>query len=455
MKITYLAAASMLAMSLPSMGTAQSSGAAWRDTAKSVVRIVVKQRDGKFATGTGFVIAGEYIATADHVIENASEIKIIRTGLDEALQAEPIAEEPWQDLAILRVPGLKLPALKLYTGEAEATAQTEAVATVGFPGESDRYDRKLSTSPSIQPGAIQRIVRGSYNNGSGVPFSIIEFGPTLGPGYSGGPVLDQCGRVIGVAIKSDLTSVMTAEGLQRVQGDQPTSRATNSVELGELTRRQNLGTVVETTACGETSAPLAPTGQLSTAPAFVPPPAPTPETKPNYVEWGLGGLVALLLGGGLVYFTLGRNRSRPAARPEVEPVVRPNSGTQVIATGGGKTEVIGKSLELIGRSSDAYGKKILISSTDFSLDRFMVDLYRDQAGPSRTLLDERPISNPHARFTYDTNVEKIYVEDLKSSNGTILNGRPITTSREELKTGDIITFAKSYEFEVKIRSFND
>jgi pSer/pThr/pTyr-binding forkhead associated (FHA) protein len=60
------------------------------------------------------------------------------------------------------------------------------------------------------------------------------------------------------------------------------------------------------------------------------------------------------------------------------------------------------------------------------------------------ILDAALVSRIHCRLTADKS-DQLVVEDLKSTNGTLVNGRRV--SRQVLKAGDTVTIGR-VEFEV-------
>lgn len=58
--------------------------------------------------------------------------------------------------------------------------------------------------------------------------------------------------------------------------------------------------------------------------------------------------------------------------------------------------------------------------------------------PDNGNFDSRVLSRNHASLTCDPRTGKIYIKDLKSSNGTFINGNRINSHEVELKIGDII-----------------
>lgn len=62
------------------------------------------------------------------------------------------------------------------------------------------------------------------------------------------------------------------------------------------------------------------------------------------------------------------------------------------------------------------------------------------------ILDAALVSRVHCRLTADKS-DQLVVEDLESTNGTIVNGRAVT--RQVLKPGDIVTIGR-VDFEVAL-----
>lgn len=62
------------------------------------------------------------------------------------------------------------------------------------------------------------------------------------------------------------------------------------------------------------------------------------------------------------------------------------------------------------------------------------------------ILDAALVSRVHCRLTADKS-DQLVVEDLESTNGTIVNGRTVT--RQVLKPGDVVTIGR-VEFEVAL-----
>ena len=177
---------------------------------KSVVRIVTETSQGT-STGTGFVINDQgYIATNVHVIDGGNLIKAIPTNSNTAYDVNVIARSDQLDLAIVQARSINLPPIKLSLAPLKAG---QKVWAIGYPGGADRDDR-LARDPTVQDGVIGRIFSGAWHTRQ---FRIIQHNAPTNPGNSGGPLTDDCGRVIGVNTQASLVVITSpSDGVTRV-----------------------------------------------------------------------------------------------------------------------------------------------------------------------------------------------------------------------------------------------
>ncbi|MFA0809527.1 trypsin-like peptidase domain-containing protein [Microbulbifer epialgicus] len=171
----------------------------------SIVRII-----NGVDKGTGFVINRKgFIATNHHVIEGSQSLEVFVSGSTKAHSAEIIWQSSALDLAIIRASRLDAPPLTLAIPAPEIGA---SVWAVGFPGGADRGSFALE--PTISDGSLSRVFNGAWDT---KPVRIIQHSAATNPGNSGGPLLDNCGRVIGVNTEAPLTPVMVSGGgVQRI-----------------------------------------------------------------------------------------------------------------------------------------------------------------------------------------------------------------------------------------------
>ena len=133
--------------------------------------------------GSGFVISEDgYIVTNNHVVENASDIRVTFTdGLK--LEAELIAFDAETDLALLKVNGEDLPHLEF--GDSDTAKVGNWVMAIGNPH---------GLGGTVTAGIVSargRMLGGRYDD-------FIQTDASINRGNSGGPLFDLDGKVIGV-----------------------------------------------------------------------------------------------------------------------------------------------------------------------------------------------------------------------------------------------------------------
>ena len=104
--------------------------------------------------GSGWVAEPGVVVTNAHVVAGQDDTRVLSEGREPGLEAQAIAFDPRNDLAVLRVPGLEAPALEL---EGDPEAGTSA-AILGFPlnGAVRRARRPARSDPrGRQPGRLR------------------------------------------------------------------------------------------------------------------------------------------------------------------------------------------------------------------------------------------------------------------------------------------------------------
>jgi len=136
--------------------------------------------------GSGWVAAPGLVVTNAHVVAGETDTEVQPDGLGLGRGAQVVAFDPHDDIAVLRVPGLSLPALKLAAGPRSGTA----AAILGFP---------LDGPFDAEPGRIGRTnvvsTQNAYGDGP-VLRSITSLRGRVKPGNSGGPMVDGTGHVV-------------------------------------------------------------------------------------------------------------------------------------------------------------------------------------------------------------------------------------------------------------------
>ncbi len=203
--------------------TSTLTGPAWADPAdiraasRSVVRVVLAATDGDKVAfvghGSGFAVAPDKIITNAHVVEIARQessvvIGIIPSQGGKSYGGRVIAYSPGNDLALIQIQdGGRLPPMTLFGG---AVADGETVIAVGYPGSVDRA-QGLNLDDLVNPMPPVK-TRGSVSGGrTSKQFDTILHTAPIASGNSGGPLIDNCGRILGVNSFGSLSDGNDAE----------------------------------------------------------------------------------------------------------------------------------------------------------------------------------------------------------------------------------------------------
>ena len=161
------------------------------------------------ATGSAFMISTDgYIVTNAHVVEDADAVAVTFVDGTE-LDAEIIGMDKSMDVAVIKVEGKNLHALKL--GDSDAVRVGEFAIAIGDP-----TGRELAGTTTFGIiGATAREV-----NIDGRTNTYLQTDAAVNPGNSGGPLLNMAGEVIGITSAKTVTAsydefgnAISAEGL--------------------------------------------------------------------------------------------------------------------------------------------------------------------------------------------------------------------------------------------------
>ncbi|WP_133498363.1 DegQ family serine endoprotease [Cognatilysobacter terrigena] len=135
--------------------------------------------------GTGFLISDDgYILTNHHVVDGASTITV-RLSDRREFKAKLVGSDEQSDVALLKIEGKGLPALRTAT---DAPKPGQWVVAIGSPFGLDH---------SVTAGIVSAVGRSNpYANQQYVPF--IQTDVAINRGNSGGPLLNTRGEVVGI-----------------------------------------------------------------------------------------------------------------------------------------------------------------------------------------------------------------------------------------------------------------
>ncbi|MEM1381714.1 MAG: trypsin-like peptidase domain-containing protein [Pseudomonadota bacterium] len=385
------------------------------------------------SSGTGFVINDEgYIVTNNHVVDGDNPVLfVVPEGAivpTSALQdGSNVDGRPRtyrdQDLAILRSDdAMRLQPLVLSAILPERGAEIRAV---GFPGVADQF--KIDTS-DIDPvatftkGSLGRLIEGKFNSESDRVIDIVQHDAVINGGNSGGPLIDECGRVVGVNTAGISRQFRDRSGNTIGSSDVAgTYYASNIMELRKILEQLDVPYRSGEAPCRSDVDEL--------------------EDLIKKVMIG-GGVVAAAIGV-LVIFALAKPQNRPAPTPPGStghtPGAAPGGATARVSPGrgeGARTQRADSGRSVILSGIGPSGRPIRLSLSEDALGRGGVILGSQSPDPSG-VIDADTVSRQHAVMTMRNGV--LYIRDQDSTNGTKVNDEPVSPGEDKkVSPGDTI-----------------
>jgi S1-C subfamily serine protease len=156
-----------------------------RAASESVVKIL-GTACGVGVEGSGWVASPGVVVTNAHVVAGQEDTRVLPGGSEPGLDAQAIAFDSDNDLAVLRVDGLRAPALELAREPESGTS----AAILGFPlnGPYDVRAGRLGQTREV-------VSQDAYGRGP-VRRTIVSLRGAVRSGNSGGPMVDGAGRVV-------------------------------------------------------------------------------------------------------------------------------------------------------------------------------------------------------------------------------------------------------------------
>ena len=144
------------------------------------------QGRGGTSLGTGFLISDDgYVLTNHHVVNGADKITVKLSDRRE-FKATLVGSDQQSDVALLRIEGKGLPALR--TGNSNQLKPGQWVVAIGSP---------FGLEHSVTAGIVSAVGRNNpYADQRYVPF--IQTDVAINRGNSGGPLLNTSGEVVGI-----------------------------------------------------------------------------------------------------------------------------------------------------------------------------------------------------------------------------------------------------------------
>ena len=407
------------------------------------------RKNGKVSlgSGTGFVVNKQgWIATNNHVIDGAEVLYVNPEGSTFNLKdgarggnAELMWRSDSSDLAILKLTGSQLPAFTPMVFSKLTPNRGEEVMAIGYPGAADQHEFKsidATSNATFTKGVLSREQMGSWDRG-GVPIPIVQHSAQVSWGNSGGPLLDTCGRVIGV----NTTVSLGGRAFLRV-GDGKTVEAETqapgvyfasniSVLLDQLSR-MNVSYGLSSEVCRVFEDVLS-------------------DNQKNFqnilmivVVIGVIGFAGL----GFAIFRLqkGGATANAAPAPAPNPAPSPASAPQTIRRTSSQAGDI-RAAYLTGKDFETGGQiSVEVRVEDFQAGKQLLGRH---GGDPRLVINGNGVSREHAGIFWRGDV--LMLEDRGSTNGTKINGRRLTPREPvQINTGDVVQFGPNVELQVRI-----
>jgi putative serine protease PepD len=174
-------------------------------TSESVVEtpsIFGTQRQLQRALGSGFVIDKEgHILTNYHVVEGARTVRVSFSNRDN-VKAEVVGQDPATDVAVLKVDEAPAALDPLPLGNSASVRVGDPVIAIGNPFGFER---------SVTAGIVSALQREINSQQPGTSIDhVIQTDAAINHGNSGGPLLNDQGRVIGIN-----TAIFTGSSLEQ------------------------------------------------------------------------------------------------------------------------------------------------------------------------------------------------------------------------------------------------
>ncbi len=445
---------------------------------KGVVRVITRAQGGG-GIGTGFVVGsdggGSVIVTNDHVVEGGQRFSVIPSGSSSEVSASLIKTYPELDLAILRTSSsLGRQAVAL---SAAPIKKGEAVWVLGFPGLGDRLG--AASDASLTSGHVSRLFSGRWG-GSSRTIGLIQHDSPVNPGNSGGPLFDNCGRVIGVNTQASgsgrITRDSDGEVIDVMAGTGIFFSSHIKETVRELEKRGISINKVSAVCVAETGSAQAEAAQAEAEAArsaatqagedaeAAQAEAAQTQQQLNELSREIGLWLVALAALVVVALGLGLRKPRQVIIREVERY------SEKVKTGIAKSKVVP---EIVKTKLQALrsGKKIVLSGFHVGGEAFRVEIsgaelqggYGVSLGRHPQLadrfIDNNRLSKRHVRFSFEYDKSRqdkdgqgrYYVEDLNSTYRTMLAGRELIPFEKNEISDNAVLALGSLKLDVRIQ----
>jgi serine protease Do len=188
----------------------------------------------QMSRGTGVVLTKDgYIITCNHVLQGCGAVKIGQG--EKTFNAKIVGSDPYNDVALIKAEQGEFTPIEM--GDSEKLSVGQYVLALANP-----FNRNQPTATSGMVTSVNSTIRGW--RGATTMENIIATDAQLNPGFSGGPLIDVQGRLIGIN-----TAYVWQRGIaipvNKVKG------IADRLMTGRIAQRGYLGIVANTVAIPE------------------------------------------------------------------------------------------------------------------------------------------------------------------------------------------------------------
>jgi serine protease Do len=206
------------------------------------VTVILAESSYSSGSGTGIVVSQDgYVVTNNHVVENASNIRVILHNGTE-YSARLIGSDRLSDLAVLKISASGLSPAEF--GDSDRMEHGDPVAAIGNP-------LGIELRNTITTGVISGVNRDiTLEDAAGeITMTVLQTNCAVNPGNSGGPLLNEYGQVIGIISSKIMGSAsQSVEGLGfAIPSAIAAPLVTQLIEHGYIMGRPAIGITVDLT----------------------------------------------------------------------------------------------------------------------------------------------------------------------------------------------------------------
>lgn len=388
---------------------------------RSVVRLIsIGANNRALGMGSGFAVNEDgYLATNHHVIDGAHYVLVATKdskGNLRPLKGIVVWSSSSVDLAFVKVESGVIPGLQIAESAPKKAAR---VFALGFPGVADDSIESIKSSQYVEAtstnGSIGRVITGKWDK-TGQPLEIIQHSAPINAGNSGGPLFDQCGRVIGVNTGKAFSFVDKGQ----VDATTGIHFASGTTVLLSAAKSAQVKVSSDMTGCSQNQ-----TGTLEIA---------EDENQYKYIRkfvyFGLLIAASVSLISFVVYRKFKNEKGKSLSRYVVDNKSKLHDRHSVRYL---------ENFALVGQ--DKSGEHICISLDNLLREGESIVIGRSE-DQAQIVITDKTISRRHLKVSF-TNGE-FWVNDCGSKNGSSLNMRTIGRAPcrlnlgDELRLGDVV-----------------